>query len=218
MSPQPLSRVKPGASWSTGLHLNKSLACDLPDELWALGTKIISTWSFVEAELLRMAIRYVGADRARIASILHAIRSGSATRAAVEAGALYELDDEDDKKAFRATMKALAHPETIRNRYAHHIWASSEDVPDALLLVDPTTIDRWAAGVTDRIDESKTMVYRRNDMQNDLEEMVEAASLMSGLYSWYFERFVERSQALQGLLNNHPRFRQAYQGLSTSSP
>lgn len=221
MSPQPLARVKPDARLHIG-HL--SPAGEFDAELCKSVAHVISLWSYVEAGLLRMASSFLYAEHAIVVEMLQAVKSSEGKRAAVMAAGAHRFAQSPiDQGFFLCAVEVLGCAETIRNRYAHHVWASSPDIPGSIILIDPRQIERAtaieASGSTERswrfpdaphFDRMSVMVYRRQDLEADVREAIDAAVLIDGLEEWCGfllpEECRELSEGVQAvMLINSPR-------------
>lgn len=225
MSPQPLARVKPEAS----LHIGAlSPAGDFDPELCRLAVHVISLWSYTEAGLLRMAAQFLASEQPLVTHMLQAVKNAEGRRAAVKAAGLQRLSGgSDDASFFLAALDALGHAEELRNRYAHQIWASSPDIPDAIILIDPRLIERaealeaagaieghWLLPSASHFDRMKVMVYRKPDLQKDVSEACDAAIIVDQLVEWYGFRSIAAPELAAPirdlLLEQYPRLRDAY--------
>lgn len=132
--PQPLSKVKPDAGiWfdADGLRKHPQLA--------AYAMEVIARWSHIDkmlAELLADMMR--SADIAVAMAMYQAIFGGESKRAALlEAAAEHFGPKSSDYHLVRAVLECNQAFRNRRNDFAHHMWGTSKDIPDALLLVDP---------------------------------------------------------------------------------
>lgn len=133
MPPQPLSKVKRDAA-----VIISPLGLRLYPCLGALAAEAIGTWSTVDAELAKL----LGAmlDTAwRPANAMFAELSSSTAQTAAIRGVAKEQFKRRPREAevFEAIMLAVASGWKRRNPLAHHLWAYSDDLEDALLLIDP---------------------------------------------------------------------------------
>jgi hypothetical protein len=225
MSPQPLGRIKPDAT----LHIGPlAPAADFDAELCKLATYVISLWSYTEAGLLRMASQFLRTEQSVVTDMLQAVKSAEGRWAAVKAAGLHRLAaSPDDSLFFLAALDALAHAQRLRHQYAHSIWASSPDIPGAIILIDPRLIERAVAaeyeGITEvgwqftsatHFDRMKVMVYRQPDLMEDVREAGDAALIMDGLEEWYGFLSVDArdlaSNIHDHLLEEYPRLRNAF--------
>jgi hypothetical protein len=86
----------------------------------------------------------------------------------------------DDWVLFQAVIKAISPARRTRNDFAHHVWGSAAQIPDALLLVDPKYLTHYdvevavinAEMLTSRsivtlpdLDMSLLMVWKRRDLE-----------------------------------------------------
>lgn len=131
MCPQPLSRVKPDAyvKWDAA-----ALAERPPLAVWVART--IAAWSQIEARLGNVLTGMLSADAVPVAAMYARIDSAAARSAALEGAAPAALKQED-QGLFLATLRVLRRLGRTRNEFAHWIWGHSDQLPDALLLLDP---------------------------------------------------------------------------------
>jgi len=233
MSPQPLGRVKPDAE----LHFGPlAPAGEFDPELCRLATYVISLWSYSEAVLLRMASSFLKSEQRIVVDMLKAVKSTDGRRAAIRAAGEHRLaNSPDDLRFFMAALDALAYAEGLRHRFAHHVWASSRDVPGGIILVDPRLVERAVAaeaeGATEKnwrstgaphFDRMEVMVYRIQDLKEDVSEALDAAMIADGLDEWYgFIALDARDLATpirDLLLEQYPRLRRAFDKRSQSTP
>jgi hypothetical protein len=101
--------------------------------------------------------------------------------------------DEKEYDIFKATMSVTTSVQTPRNQLAHWVWAYSTDVPNALLLADPTSgkerdrefVLALETGVTDpakigalnTFDPASVQVYRNGDLQKARKDLEEASQI-----------------------------------------
>jgi hypothetical protein len=226
MSPQPLGQVKPDAR----LHIGPlAPAGEFDPDLCRQATYVISLWSYTETRLLRMASSFLKSEQSLVTDMLQAVKSSDGRRAAIRAAGEHRLANQPgDLTLFLAALDALAHAELLRNRYTHHVWASSPDIPGAIILVDPRLVGRAVAaeaeGATGRgwlypgashFDRMQVMVYRSQDLKEDVTEAVDAALIADGIEDWYAwlacdaRELATHSRDL--LLEQFPRLRRAFE-------
>jgi hypothetical protein len=132
--PQPLSKVKPGAGMKIGPH---ALA-NRP----ALAVQVMSVlgeWAHIDATFSAILTTFLKADFIVVNAMMEALKSGTSRNAAFLGAAQSGLP-ERDFNLVQAVIKASKASRNRRNEFAHHIWAFSDELPDALLLIDPTQI------------------------------------------------------------------------------
>jgi len=181
-----------------------------------------------------MASQFLQAEQTLVADMLQAVKSAEARRAAIKAAAQHRLAaSPDELRFFLAALEALSHAEGNRHRFAHHIWASSGDIPGAIILIDPALVERSVAaeaeGITEHgwrfaeaphFDRMRVMVYRKQDLMEEVGEAADAASIMDGLEEWYaFVSDQEVSATIRDmLLEQYPRLRRAFDRAAPESP
>lgn len=182
--------------------------------------RVIATWSFVEFHRTRMLTSMLHADFTVVATMLTAINSSHAKQLALEAGINKSLV-EADAKFFRAVWKTAIKPvETHRNRYAHWMWAYSEDLPESLILVPPDDAATWAASkyptnestapprkehlkpILHHDWEEKALVYEKAEMEEHVRMADRATQLAIGLVTVIRSR-EEEIRVGRGIFREH---------------
>lgn len=131
MPPQPLSNVRTNAKLK--VH-SKSL--ERRSDLAPFIAKIIAGWALVEVGIGTMLSFILEAEFAATAAMLYSLRSSSAQIDAVAAAGKAKLTGRD-LEMFEAVLIIARAAAKKRNAIAHHVWAHSDELPDALLLVEP---------------------------------------------------------------------------------
>jgi hypothetical protein len=116
-------------------------------------------------------------------AMLNAVTSASAQMDMIEAAGGAKLFD-PDLEIFEAVIKAARGAAKKRNAIAHHIWAYSEELPDALLLIEPEGQSDLSVRVQEamystakttrlalRPDIEWISVYRENDFRQTIDEL-----------------------------------------------
>ncbi|MHB1233898.1 MAG: hypothetical protein ACYCZQ_15135 [Burkholderiales bacterium] len=200
----PLSRVKPKAALSvvppTAMSERPTLAVKVAE--------VISIWSAIESEILSIATDILDTDYVAVAAMLGALTSSEAKTAALVAAAT-EVLNRTDLALFNKVREATKASRNRRNEFAHHIWMYSDDLPDALLLIDPKYLSSFSAkrkrGIADleqamaqkrvmadglklfpipEIDKSKIFVYRDKDLDTEVHYAQRAFKLHNQLRVW----------------------------------
>ncbi len=96
----------------------------------------IGAWSHTEAKLRNALTGMLSADAVPVAAMYARIDSAAARSAALDGAASAALD-EQDQRLFRATFVVLRRLNRARDEFSHWIWGYSDDLPDALMLLDP---------------------------------------------------------------------------------
>lgn len=172
MTQQPLSNVRSGASveFGPGKLSQHPKLCSLVMDIVSLGAQIENSWSNIIVGLM-------GAEHKAGAAMYMALSGGASRRAALHGAACAVLPPAD-YMVVRAVEKATNGVRAIRNDFVHHIWAISSDLPDALLLINPSAIQEVHSNLADlihnsnkdpdantgRLDLSKVMVWREGDL------------------------------------------------------
>jgi hypothetical protein len=188
MSPQPLSRVKP-----TCLFSFYPEALNNHPELVPMIMDTINLWSRTEYEWASVLVGLLHADPATGIAMYQKVASSDSRRQMVLAAAAVGLS-QLDSIFVQATMAAIKEARETRNSFAHYIWGESNDLPDALLLVDAKQLTgcdvqiaqqvreafKGAGGIITppEIDMSQVMVWKKPDFQRAVRDGREALRLV----------------------------------------
>ena len=135
MPPQPLSNVKSSAAvkWDSEDALLKR------PELAALVARAIASWAYAESGMGDILIQMLGARAEPAAKMYAALNSNQAQFDALNAAARCCLQP-DELETFQAVVWVVRKAARMRHRLAHNLWCYSDDLSDALLLLDA---DAW---------------------------------------------------------------------------
>lgn len=190
MPAQPLSRVKSkaGIKWGPdALKRYPDLCCIVMDTI-SLGSQIEYNWSVIIVDLLRAE------PRAGMA-MYEALAGGEARRAALMAASRVSLP-KNDYLLVQAVEKALAPTRRNRNNFAHQIWGISDEVPDALMLINPAALREFEVGVATTnfemsrgrkakmfpdLDRASVMVWKKRDLEEARSSTIDALSILATL-------------------------------------
>ena len=146
----------------------------------------IAAWSSSDQDLAIVITNFLRSDIEIVSEMLRDFRP-EAIGKAIDTAARLRLKPDH----YRLFAKSLATTKASRNRrneFAHHIWGTSEAIPDALILADPKDLNREIAAMIGPIqrgrgsgrspvyahglpwDTSKYYVYRANDLKSALED------------------------------------------------
>lgn len=230
--PQPLSRVKPDADI-------RVRAAALPPKFCVYITRTITAWAYNDHLLANMLCGFLNAEYEVVAAMYQSLVSGEARRAALYAAAKAAVPQH--LNLIIATIQSTKVSREERNHFAHHIWAISEQLPDAMILVDPATLTEpdvklramaekgllkptiTPVGNLNRIDfppmpvldRSKMMVYREKDFK-DAATNAETCSVVFQALMRATNRTAPDEQERQ-LLLGEPRIARALARLSPES-
>lgn len=188
--PVPLSEVSPNGklTFDAGVLKSSPFAADV--------AYIIALWAHTDGNIASILSRMLKTDIAiGTAMYLSLINSGG-QRSALDAAAKEAL--EQWQYLLLRAINSVAQPlREQRNHFAHRVWGSCSDLPDAILLTHPKTIVRYNAGYRQRvlslpdgrgilrpkpIDESEISVY----VKEDFVEAVRQAERASNLYQLFY--------------------------------
>lgn len=164
MPPQPLSRVKGDAE----IIFGAATMVEKRIPLAASVMSVIGAWSSNDLILARLTSTFLKADFEIVAAMMQALTGGEGRRSAIGAAAEAALDA-DNYKLFQAVQKANRPSRNRRNDFCHHVWAISDQLPDAVLLIDPKHMTMLSAQRYATIAE----VYKNPSRASDLEALPE---------------------------------------------
>ena len=193
MPPQPLSST---ASKGT-LRISPG-AFDLRPNLAVLVAKIIASWSEAEARLANVLVTMLGAHADPAIAMFQALSSTNAQTDAIDAAAREVLAEEQFER-FDAIMAIFRRARKKRNRLAHHTWATIDDLPDALALIDPAgrvqsalTINKLIRGVykeEDPMRRAQDVVFARDRIfiyrEQDFQEILDETTRVTKYLGWF---------------------------------
>lgn len=174
-------------------------------------------WGTIFSQLLRTDIA-VGT------AVYQAFNGLEARRIALFAAAEKALP-EWQMIALRAAWNQTSAARSQRDKFAHHIWGTAKEIPDALLLLNPNVVVERNVSFRQRaehlpdgrgviapqdFDRSKIYVYRKVDFDRAAREADAAAWIVTLLYGAVGQQWNEVSRRQ---LWNEPRFQQAVQPL-----
>ncbi len=178
MPPQPLSKVNPSAS----VNFLSDTLLQHPHHA-SLIMRVVTIWSNADALLSQTAARFLDADYAVVMAMFQALASAEARRDALLAAANERLS-KDDYNLFRAVLRVVRPSRQRRNDFVHHLWGTSAELPDAMLLAEPKVViqqplTRLAIDTRNAIagkprslnilevDKAQVFVYREKDLVED---------------------------------------------------
>lgn len=132
MSPRPLSDF-PDAMIAFGAYGPP----EVDPRIASAVVRHIATWSHIEACREMSLVMALEVHAELVASLLREVTSQGARDAVLRAALKLRLPAEDYLTA-HLVWKALIEPiGTLRDKYAHHLWAVAPQLPEKLILIDP---------------------------------------------------------------------------------
>jgi hypothetical protein len=134
MAPQPLSLVRTNPTiriLDSGREPNAKLS--------GMAMGVIRIASLIDLKWSEILVDILHADPKTGMAMYQALISADAKRAALLAAASARMS-EQDSLLFRACVASTYTVREVRNKFAHHIWAVCDDIPDALLLASPDAL------------------------------------------------------------------------------
>jgi hypothetical protein len=190
--------------------------------------RVIAIWAEIESDLAVLLARMLKADIEIGVAMYQALTGGVGRKAAFLAAAETALK-EWQVLLLRAVINASNGSRNTRNDFAHHLWATAKELPDALLLMPPSVaIDRHVKQIVgapnphtegriitpQNFDYSKIFVYRKPDLDSALSAALDASVQHAYLYMIIGKPVIEQARRL---LLREPRVQQALQPLIRES-
>jgi hypothetical protein len=212
--PQPLSRVKPDAEIAVGPQ-----ALTIFPQFNAQIVRVIAQWAHIDGDLANIFANLMRSDVEIGTAIYQAFHSLQTRQVALFKAA--EFLPEWQRMILRAIWRGTEPSRNQRDRFAHHVWGHSRDIPDALLLMDsrvvvdrnvswrqrtaiPNDPGRFLVAPKD-FDRDKVFVYRKPDFDRAVKD-ADAASWLVGLAHFAIGRGANEQGRRQ--LLNEPLFQQ----------
>ena len=175
--PQPLSLVAPYANVEIG-NVGFGTIARRPD-LAVLSMAAIAAWAHVESFMLRAYVELAGGSDADAAAVYLALE-GAGPKTKVIAVLAERKLSAAHLALLRAILKVAKSGQKERDKLAHWIWGTSEELPEALLLADPRNLTHESGSI---------LVYKKEDF----------ASM-----HMRFERIASWGQTFGFILSGHP--------------
>jgi hypothetical protein len=132
MGIQPLSRVKPHAA----LHFYPPDIMTVRPILAPLIAECIAEWAQIECTL-GIILAVILETEAQTGLAMYMSLTSSTNQMTVLSAAAEAKLTKADEELFSAVLMIVRSAAKERHRFAHWCWALSDDLPDALLLLDP---------------------------------------------------------------------------------
>jgi hypothetical protein len=187
MPPQPLSSIRRDARIFTGASSAKARPL-----LVQLVAHALATSSDIEYHMGSLLATMLGANAPPAIAMFYALTSSTGQADAIGAAAERVLGiGSNELDLFEIVMYQAKNAASHRNRFAHWAWAYCDELPDALLFIDPEALmahdiadtrrqapqdGRHLAGSLDR---SRIFVYRGKDLNEAIAELGEASYCMA---------------------------------------
>jgi hypothetical protein len=230
--PQPYLAVKPGGNgpfqFAPGV-INK-----YPELVAKIGL-VTSNWAKVDAEVQLTLVGMLGTSADLVAAIYRQIQAALSRDALIQAVAEEKLSGEE-LDLFHIIWKLSQSPNKQRNKIAHGVWGIADDIPDALIMVNPLdSLERqakvWAMSQQQFLHglpanynsipalTENMMVYRKNDFDALDKEIIQVCQYWNLFRGRLSIRSIDR-QFPEGLgewlqlLTNQPPIRAALDKLA----
>jgi hypothetical protein len=176
--PQPLSRVKKDAIF----YLSAGAATDKPI-LAAKVARCIALAAHIENLLAGILTTMLGAQAKPAAAMLRSLHSLGVKSQAIKAAAEEALSP-DLLDLFTVIMGLCDKAADHRHRFVHWSWAQCDQLPDALLFIDPKALlsheveaagfmyPNEGRGFYDDIDKRRVLVYRAGSLDRAVTALV----------------------------------------------
>lgn len=197
--------------------------------------KVVGLWSWTDAILLQTVTKFLRADFEVINAIFESL-SGTRARQDAFLAAANEALPKDDVNILQAVLAAQKPSRDRRNKFVHHLWGRTPELPNRALLGPPGVVtkplldirikvrdltdqneQRWMRGEYNPdesgIDFSKILVFKQEDLEADATEAERASSYAMDLH-FLFSSVPSMHDSTRSELLNQPLIRQHYEKLS----
>ena len=190
--PQPLSTFRRVKTW----HMTPGSVWRRPQLAWHV-MHVIEQWSEIEAFTLQLGAKLMQGDMVTSMSVLQALESHNAQRAATIAAARASLNPEHFR-IFDAALNSTSASRNTRHKFAHHLWGVSDELLSELLLQNPRHANlehariakigkAKAAGAKTNepieVDRSTIFVWTKDDFDLASKAALKARNIVVTLYS-----------------------------------
>lgn len=196
--PQPLNTISPKAA-KTPVQWGASAALKAYPELAVLVLETIAIWSEADRHLADALTNLISTDVEIVADMFRDIKLEARTTA-LHAAARTRFKPED-YNLFAAALSTTKASRSRRDEFAHHIWGTSPEIQDALILADPRDLVREIAAIMGPLmrsggsgsfdsptyshgtpwDSSKYFAYRKVDLEASVGDAKRACLITSRL-------------------------------------
>lgn len=222
--PQPLSRV----CKTDTLVIDPGAINRRPDFAFPI-LRVIAFWAHIDGNLANILARMLKTDIRAGTAMYEALNGGEAKRAALFAAADHALPQWANL-LLRAVVTASKASRNQRNDFAHHVWATCDELPDAIMLLSPSVVTRWATSrrqpyemdgrsviKPESLDHSRIMVYRQADFDSAVKASADADLNHIFLYDVISSLPDLGYGAGRRLLLSQPQIQQAVAKMTTES-
>jgi hypothetical protein len=187
MTAQPLSKVRSNAN----LHVG-AVTAQMKPQLAAYVAQAVAFSAEIDTQLGELLASILGASARPAAAMYVALTSSASQRAALRAAAEVALTGER-LDVFDVVMRLSDVALKDRNVFAHWVWAYIDELPDALLFVEPEALIEHNINpksrslqiggprtlTNDQIDFSRVTVYRQKDLSQSVDRLQASCGRLS---------------------------------------
>jgi hypothetical protein len=172
-------------------HIHFTSDADVIDkrpDLAKSAAKVVSAWPRLELAMGVLFVTLIRGDPKPTAAVFSSIRNTQAQTDAFAALAEVSLSDQEEKDILSFILKRYTKAAKSRDVLAHHVWATMDEYPDAIIMLNPKGL---AAAVSRMY--ASVAVPSPNDMAafDVLEIYREAAQV------WTKEGFVDAERRIE---------------------
>ena len=185
MPPQPLGKVKSGAN-----YLMIGGFAERPEVANGIA-RCLANWSWVETMTSYIFLKLLGTNHKAAIALYNSFESAKGKTDAIRTLAISKLPAQE-LDLVKAALRLVKSHQSARDRIAHWLWGLSEDLPDAMVMLDPKLLlakeahlrENWLSGkgvaVSDfKHDEMDIYVYTAAALKKDAEDFASLARLIA---------------------------------------
>jgi hypothetical protein len=227
MAPQPVSfyRRKKIVIWASHESIERRPG------LAPYIARVIAKWGHIEGNICSILAYLLAAEATPTMAMLQSLRSSSAQFDMIEAAAKTKITDETEIEMFQAVMLVARKGAQRRHQVAHHIWAHSDQLPNALILIDPAAYaDIFVrlqevptpSGIVEdesfgQPDSRRCFIYRKNEFEEILTHF-QVISRSTTFLIRYIQPDRRSKDRAYGWLTGEPMIQEAVKAIRAARP
>ncbi len=216
MPPQPLNYIRPDVK----LSIKTDSFIHRPEIAVAVA-QCLDKWSWVEVQTAQLYVALCRTNHENAATYFCALESSKAKTDAIRVLAMNAMGY-DDYRLIVAILKLIKSLQRVRDRLAHWLWTTSDDLPEAIIIYDPKSLIRsrahyasWTDSGTDHSDmknrwktlgvpKEEMFVYRLQDLERDKESFEELIKVVTGAQALCRNTYLDEQAKKRSELKSHP--------------
>lgn len=147
--------------------------------------RCLDAWSWVETQTAMLYVALCRSNHEQAVDYFCSLESAKAKKDAIRISAMNYLT-ESEVRIINALLLYIKSQQTIRDRIAHWLWATSDDLPESILLYDPRKLMKGKAAFL-------ALVHNGNSY-NEAKEISPPSKISKGDIFVYTEEALEQDR------------------------